>query len=324
MLYISTRNTADFYTAYRALHEEHAPDGGFYAPYRLRAFTKEEIATIKRQSFGETVSQVLNRFFGLHLSGWDVECAIGRSALKLESMNHRLIIAEAWHNPDSSWNYLLNSLYCLMVNGNGSTQFPSGWAYIAIEIALLCGLYSVLDHTQADGFDLAVTTGDFSDVVAVLYAKYLGIPINVVVCTCNENSSIWDFINKGEFSTNAPIVKTNLPLLDVAIPKYLELFAFKCLGADAAQKYLNACNRKATYYVDDHQLKILNDGLYSAVVSTNRVDHIITSMVRANQYHLDAYTALAYGGLQDYRAQTGISKTTVLLAKRHPAHKEGG
>ena len=30
MLYLSTRNTTDCYTAYRALNESQAPDGGFF------------------------------------------------------------------------------------------------------------------------------------------------------------------------------------------------------------------------------------------------------------------------------------------------------
>ena len=33
MLYVSTRNTRETYTAYRVLHETYAPDGGHFAPF---------------------------------------------------------------------------------------------------------------------------------------------------------------------------------------------------------------------------------------------------------------------------------------------------
>ena len=46
---------------------------------------------------------------------------------------------------------------------------------------------------------------------------------------------------------------------------------------------------------------------------------MISSVYRTNRYLIGPYTALAYGGLTDYRAKTGESRTAVILAERAPA-----
>ena len=59
MLYVSTRNNSDAYTAYRALHECNAPDGGYYFPFRLPHLSADELYAIKKQGPGETVAYIL-------------------------------------------------------------------------------------------------------------------------------------------------------------------------------------------------------------------------------------------------------------------------
>lgn len=310
MLYVSTRNTVDTYTAYRALHEVNAPDGGGYVPFYLPAFSDEEMSVFKTQSCGDTIAQILNLFFGLHLNGWDVECVIGRSPFKLEIIQHKLLIAEAWRNPEASLQYLLKSLYTLMTDHKSQGKQPVGWSCIAIEIALLFGLYSTMED-MPQGFDIAVTVGDFSGLTAVCYARDMGLPVNVTVCTCNEDSAVWDLVNRGEFSTNTAAARK-------AGPNYLECFLYECFGAGEIQRYLTASGRKVNYCIDEIQQKAISNKIFAAVVSTNRIDDVVANVYRTNRYCFDQDSAIAYGGLQDYRSSSGISHDTLILAKKRP------
>lgn len=305
MLYLSTRNTTDCYTAYRALNEAQTPDGGLYVPFRLHQFSDEELLAFRSKTPCEVIARILNLFFGVNLSGWDVECVVGRSPVKPEKVNQRLLFAEFWRNPDGSLRYLINNLYRRM---NAKNQ-ASGWAYIAIEVALLFGLYAAAETIPAHGLDAAVETGNFSDITAIEYAKQMGLPINIIVCATNENSAVWDLFTKGELNTGA--VPTQ--------PKYLECFLFARLGKDAVLQYLDASDRKHIYRVDEEQLRTLSDNVFCSVVSANRVDSIISGMYRANGYAIDPITAVAYGSLQDYRANTGLNRDTLILAKHRPA-----
>lgn len=318
MLYISTRSTRDVYTAYRALHETRAPDGGFYVPLRLPVFTAEELSAIKAQSSGDSVAQILNLFFGLRLKGWDVECAVGKSAFKLEAIGHRLVIAEIWRNPEGCAAYLFKELYALMCGDKRHERVPSGWAYIGIEIALLFGLYSAMDILPESDFNVAVTVGNFADTTAIRFAADMGLPIHITICTCNENNAVWDFVNRGELTMNPSVIQTDLPEYDVSHSEYMECFLFKTLGIGEAQRYLDACGRKKTYFIEESQLETINENLFAAVVSTTRVDVIAANMYKTNHYSLDPCAALAYGGLQDYRAHTGENKYTLILAQKNP------
>lgn len=306
MLYLSTRNTTDCYTAYRALNEAQAPDGGFYVPFRLQKFTDSELLALRAKTPCEAIAQILNLFFGVQLTGWDVECVVGRSPVKLETVNQRLLFVEFWRNPDGSLKYLIFNLYRRMTAKEYPASKTTGWAYIAIEIALLFGLYAATKIIPVQGLDVAVESGNFADITAIEYAKQMGLPINMLVCAANENCGVWDLFAKGDFNTAFDL------------PKYLECFLFARLGKDAVLRYLDACDKKRIYRADEQELRILCEKVFCSVVSENRVDSIISGMHRANGYVLDPSTAVAYGGLQDYRANGGLKQDTLLLVKQRP------
>ena len=302
MLYLSTRNTTDCYTSYRALNESKAPDGGFFAPFRLQKFSKEELAAFREQTPCEVIARVLNLFFGTGFSCWDVECVIGRSPVKPEEVNQRLLFAEFWRNPDRSIKYLVNNLYRRIT----TKSVPTSWAYVAIEIALLFGLYGA-DAIPSKGLDVAVEASDFADMTAIEYAKQMGLPINMIVCAAEDDSAVWDLLTRGDFNTGIG-----------ELPKYLECFLFARLGENAVLRYVEAVEKKRIFRVDEEELQILSENVFCSVVSSNRVDSIISGMYRANGYAIDPHTAVAYGGLQDYRANTGLNRDTLLLAKYRP------
>ena len=304
MLYVSTRNINDTYTAYRALHEAFAADGGSYVPFHLPVYSNADLLRMRQSTCSDTIAEVLNLFFGLRLSGWDVECAIGRAPFKVESLGQRLVVAETWRNPDGSLKYLIDNLYRLACGENNKGKQPAGWALIAIQIAMLFGVYASMDIPCAERFDIAVPAGDFSDMVTVSYARAMGLPIELALCACNENSSVWDFICRGELSTN-----TNQPV-------YMETFVYQSLGADEVKRYLDARERKHIYYINEAQQLAVTVNTFATVVSTRRIDSVISGMFQSNNYRLDNNAALSYSALQDYRAINGINKNTLILAKK--------
>ena len=302
MLYVSTRNPADTYTAYRALHEDITPDGGQYVPFHLPVFTREELSAFRHQSFCATVAQMLNLLFSLNLSDCDIENAIGRAPVKLETVGQRLEIAELWHNPEGDCQHIFNRFYKLI---GQSEHTPVGWSVVAIKIALLFAVYGAAEK-PLNNFDIAVIADDFSDITAVCYCKKMGLPVNLLICACNEGSSVWDLVNKGEFSTGTHN------------PKYLESFLYTYFDAEQVRIYLNACNSKSIYRIDELCQQKLSEGMFAAVVSDKRADTVITSMLSSNQYALDTNAAVAYGALQDYRACIGVSNDTLILSKQRP------
>lgn len=316
MLYVSTRSRTDSFTSYRTLHEDRTPDGGMFVPMRLPVYSEAEILALKNNSFGENVAQILNQFFSTGLTGWDIDFIIGRRPYRIVQMNHRLIVGELWRNLESDYSYTERCIYNKLCNSNSGA--PTEWAKVAIRIAVLFGLYGELARQGIKEADIAVTVGDFSLPVAAWYARSIGLPIGIIICGCNENGDVWDLIHRGELNTNFQTIHTELPLLDITQPAAIERLIFGSFGLQETLRYVEASGRHRTYKLTEEELTVLNKGMFAAVVSNRRVRTVIASVYRTNHYIADGYTAVAYGCLQDYRARTGESRPTLLLAERSP------
>ena len=58
--------------------------------------------------------------------------------------------------------------------------------------------------------------------------------------------------------------------------------------------------------------------MYVSVVNTPRMMDIIPNAYTTHDYILSPYSALAYGGLLDYRAVSGITRRSLILAEKSP------
>ena len=316
MLYVTTRNNRDAFTANRALREERCPDGGMYLPFRAPRFTQEEIAALADKSFSRCVAEVLNLLFNTKLTSWDVEFCIGRYPVRLETLRHRIIIAESWHNPDLSYDLMVYNLTALLCK---DYQIPADWVKIAVRVAVLVGIYGELMRSGVETTDISVLSGDFSAPISVWYARQWGLPVGNIICCCNENNALWELICHGQIRTDAISVPTIIPDADVALPADLERLIYECGGLQETDRYLTVCRRGGVYAPEDAVLQKLRKGVLVSVVSSRRIESIIPSAWQTHSYLMAPCTALAYAGLLDYRAKTGETRHSIILAEKSPA-----
>lgn len=306
MLYTTTRDDTDAYTAYRALHEELAPNGGGFTPFRLPIFSNDDIALYCTGSFSKTVADILNKFFACRLTAWDVDFAIGRNTIKLSDAVHSVVIAELWHNPVGNYNHICNSLF-QAISGIESSMV-SAWFKIAVHISVLFGIYAELYNSKriavGNSVDLSIAADNLEMPIAAIYARKMGLPIGTIILTSGDNSALWDLIHLGGITANAASV-------DVA---GYERLIYALLGVDCARNFINALNDRKAYYVDEEQLPIFNNGLFCSVTGRNRGTQNLNAIFKNNSYILDPTTALCVSGLQDYRAKFGERKLTLTLS----------
>ena len=319
MLYITTRSRGDAFTVAKTLQTDTGLDGGRYVPMQPQQIPPEEMDCWLKKSYHKAIADMLNLFFATKLTGWDVEFAIGRTPIKMAAMNHRIFIAEVWHNQERTLEYMVTSLHRLVAQND----YVTDWSRIAISIAVLFGVFTQLQSDEEslldNPVDIAVNTGDFSAPMVAWYARSMGLPVGNIICACNENSAVWDLLRNGTLSCAHSPVKTELPELDVAVPVNLERLVFATLGADRATDFANALENRSAFALTEEELPVLNSGLSVSVVGTKRVSSIIHKVYKTNAYVLDPYTALTFGGLQDYRANTGEGRATLLISGKSPA-----
>lgn len=308
MLYLSTRNRTDSFTAYYALHTDRAPDGGLFIPNQLPHFSRKEILQFSKQTFGETVAQILNIFFSAKVTGWDVEFCCGRNPIQTKSLPRRLIIGELWHNTAASYSYIEQAIYNKLCGEKKETEVTE-WARIAIQVALLFAVYGAADGSRTvDSIDIALDADGFITPTAAWYAREMGLPLRTIICGNEDTSVVWDLLHRGETSTASAAGE----LLG------LERLVYHNLGLVDSLTFVQTCLERKFYHLTEEQQNVLNAGFFAAVVSSSRVPSVIDSFHRSHGYAMDPFAAIGYGALQDYRAKTGESRETLLLSVRQP------
>ena len=219
---------------------------------------------------------------------------------------------------DYSWT---EKTLCDLVCANiGCPSSSSSWLKIAVRIAVLFGIFGELLRIGAvshvNKIDVSVPTMDFSVPMSVWYARSMGLPIGNIICSCNENSGLWELLHLGEMRMDTPVIATTTPMADMAVPAELERLVHAVGGYDASASYVAAMDKNRIYRPAEELAAQLKKGMFSGVVSRSRLDALIPSVFRTNSYVLGTYTALAYGGLMDYRAKTGQTCAALILAER--------
>lgn len=324
MLYVTTRDKSDVYTAYRTLGQNRGEDGGFFVPFQMPQMDREQICELKNKTFGQTVADVLNLLFNARLDSWDVDFCIGRYPTKLVAMSHKIVFAEVWHNPDLDFARLVRNLTSRIRGNEDRTGAPTNWAGIAVRIAVLFGVFGELLRINMveveKPVDVAVPSGDFTVPMAVWYARQMGLPIANIICGCNDNGGIWDLLHHGQLDTDGVAAKTLTPAGDHTVPPDLERLIYGTMGTVETRRFLEACAAGKTYRPPEPLFEQLRHGMYAGVVSDNRMESIIRSFYNTSTYMMDPYSALAYCSLQDYRTRYAENRTALVLSEKSPAH----
>lgn len=313
MLYITTRDRNEVFTAPISLQQDRAKDGGLFVPFHFPEYDEDDIAALKEKSFGQIVAQIMNLFFSARITGWDVEFRIGRSPVRHVTAGRRILVAETWNNPDSEYAYLVSSLYDLIIGNAAENRTPTEWFRIAARVSTLFGLFGELMRSEpidrAHPVDVAVAADDLSSAVSVMYARQMGLPIGNIICSCSETSAAWDLIRRGELNTGVLAGTEN------TLSNGLERLIQSALGCKSVLEYQKCASTGGIFTLSTSALSALNSGVFAAVVGKARVDSVTASVYRTNAYTLGRDTALAYGGLQDYRAIVGEGRLALLLSE---------
>lgn len=321
MLYITTRDKTNIITSFPTLSTDTGSCGGLYIPFQPLSLPKDELNDLKEKSFCQCVSDVLNMFFSCRLDAWDVACCIGTSPVKLIPMSHKITVVEIWNNPEWSFARFIRNLNGRLL-GRADAGEVHNWGNIAIRIAALFGVFSkaLSSGLIIDGktIDISVVSGDFATPMAAWYARKMGLPIGNIIFACNENSEVWELMHHGEANMRKSIKSTVTPQCDVLIPRNMERLIHETLGDDVVADFSRVMESKGVFSLDEAQLEAVNYGMFGAVVGQSRIESIIRNVYATKAYILSPYSALAYGGLQDYRSTKGESRPALILSEQGP------
>ena len=311
MQYITTRSERNVFDEHNSLCADTAPDGGFFIPADFPKFSREDIIALQKNTTGEIIADILNKFFSVQLTGWDIDLLIGRNTARLASVGGKMHVAEMWHNPSGTLGSTIESLY-KCVAGDDALASSTQWFAIAANIAILFALYSNLARcgvcSAGAKIDISVNAEDMTFPLVACYAREMGLPIGTVLISSSE-SVIWDLVHRGETNVSG----TSQPVI-----AGLERLVQHKLGFAAVSDYLSSITNKRTYFVDEELVSHLGKGLFCVVAGKNRYQQIIASFALSNHYILEPSSAYCVNALQDYRAKTGVNNHTLILSTVTP------
>ena len=312
MLYLTTRDRFDTYTAFHAIKQDTAPNGGLFVPFKMPEIDMNELADL---TFGDCVATILNQLFSMRLTGKEIEFSIGRNPIRLKAAHQRTVIAELFRNLDGSYEKMERRLASKICSSFNTEEQRSSWVCIAVRIAVLFGVISEMRRQEMvdDVLDVALPSGDFKLPMAAVYAREMGLPIGNIICVCGQDSGVWDLLRHGEMRTSVPETAS----------AEIERLICATLGIEQSLNYHNACKKGSIFAIEKEELSKLGSGIFCAVVSDDRIGNAISSVYRTSSCILERGSAIGYSGLMDYRAKTGESRTALLLADCNPVDQAG-
>lgn len=321
MLYAATRNDRDAFTVHRMLRDGRSPDGGLFVPFRLPVLSEEELSALGSVNCNTATANILNLFFGTHLTGYDIDLHLGHFPVRLLHLNQRIILAECWHN--LQWQFArMEECLISLVKPEGIPSCEGAWEKVGVRIAVLFGIFGELircgSADRDNPVDISMVCGDFSAPMAAWYARAMGLPIGNIVCCCNANSNLWDFICHGQMRTDGVAVHTAVSEGDVVVPVGIERLIHGCCGTEEACRFAECLHNGKTYYLDERLLHSLRKGIYVTVSSDRRILQTIPSACATHGCILSPASALAYAGLEDYRARTAESRRALVMTDISP------
>lgn len=324
MLYVTTRGKNDVYTPARTFYMDKGTDGGYFVPFRMPEFSREDLKELTAYKPSQNIANTLNLLLGTKITDWDVEIALGRNCFRITDVGHKLSVVELWNSRKGRFLTALKELCQTLHPDRDIIGDPSDWLQMSVRIAVLIGVMTALMQADQAGVNcpvnVALAGNDFSEVMAVWYVRKMGLPIGDIIIGCNENSAPWDLLTHGELDTGARVVSTNTPDADFAVPPAMERLIHGACDQAQAMNFCWSMEEKDTYRPDEDAWEKIRSGMFASVISKARLSIVIPSVYRSLNYTMDLYTALGYAALSDYRSKTGDGSATLLISENSPLY----
>ena len=172
---------------------------------------------------------------------------------------------------------------------------------------------------EGDKINIVVPTGNFGNILAAYYGKIMGLPIDKLICSSNENNVLTEFLNTGVYDKRRELILTESPSMDILISSNLERLLFEANNRSSSEvnKLMKELNEKGVYSISKNAKEFLKD-FYGNYASTDEVYKAIKEVYKNDGYLMDTHTAVGYVVLNKYKKETGDNKQALIASTASP------
>ena len=187
---------------------------------------------------------------------------------------------------------------------------------IVYYFSAYCRLLEDGEISDREAVNVVVPTGNFGNILAAYYAKFMGLPIKKLICASNSNNVLTDFINSGEYDRNREFFATISPSMDILISSNLErlLYHVSDSNCQMVKELMDALKTEGKYKVSDELKAKICDLFAAGYCDEESTQATIKSLYETYSYLCDTHTAVAVSVYNDYVKETADNTKTIIAS----------
>ena len=210
----------------------------------------------------------------------------------------------------------------LVFSSANSINFGRLVPQIIYYVSAYCDLLKAGKLAPGEKFNVAVPTGNFGNILAAVYAKRMGIPVNKFICASNKNRILTDFIRTGTYDRNREFYLTSSPSMDILISSNLERMLYHLYDGSCSEvaKLMDSLKKEGKYSVSAEVLSKLQSEFWGGFCDDEAAEKAISKLFNEKNMLCDTHTAVAVDVVEQYRKETG-DDTLCVMASTASAYK---
>ena len=148
---------------------------------------------------------------------------------------------------------------------------------------------------------LVVPSGNFGNALGGYYARKMGLPIEKILITSNENNILTSWINEGSYNLNdKELIMTKSPAMDILKSSNIERIMFDMFGADRTRALMEDLNTKNEFQLtSDEQVQIQE--IFLATYSDDTYGKQTIKKYLDSGYLMEPHTATCIKAYEDLK-----------------------
>jgi threonine synthase len=145
--------------------------------------------------------------------------------------------------------------------------------------------------TMGEKIYLTVPSGNFGNALGGYYAKKMGLPIEKILITSNENNILTEWISEGRYDlTGKNLVLTKSPAMDILKSSNIERIMYDMFGSERTKELMEDLNSNNKFEMTEQESKKLQSE-FSATYSDDAYGMKTIKTYLKDGYLMDPHTA---------------------------------
>jgi len=182
-----------------------------------------------------------------------------------------------------------------------------------IIFQIIYHIYSYLQLLQQNAISMGdkvylnVPSGNFGNALGGYYAKKMGLPVEKIMISSNQNNVLTELINTGVYDISSKqVIPTSSPAMDILKSSNVERVLYDLFGEQRTQDLMQQLDQDKKYSLTPEELKELQQTFVADYCSDKEGNQFIKETFEQG-YLMDPHTATCFKSYQSCKTTDAVS-----------------